>query len=250
MGWEKILKKIDDFIRERVESSGARGVVLGLSGGVDSALVALLCKRALGERVFALLMPTKHSAKAHLDDALGLCADLNLAHKILPIQPILDAFLAQSAGASSIRMGNFAARIRMSLLYDLAALKDYLVVGTSNKSELMLGYGTIYGDLACAFNPIGSLYKSEIYALSAFLNLPSAFLTKPASADLWEDQSDEGDLGFSYAQIDAGLEALEKGDEGAISRLDAGLLAMLKQRIQRNAFKRKMPEILELRGLL
>ncbi|ECO3963773.1 NAD+ synthase [Campylobacter jejuni] len=246
MDWQKITEKMCDFIQEKVKNSQSQGVVLGLSGGIDSALVATLCKRALKENVFALLMPTQISNKANLEDALRLCADLNLEYKIIEIQNILDSFIKQSENATLISLGNFAARIRMSLLYDYSALKNSLVIGTSNKSELLLGYGTIYGDLACAFNPIGSLYKSEIYALAKYLNLHENFIEKAPSADLWENQSDETDLGFSYAKIDEGLKALETNDEKLLKTLDSSLIAMLKNRMQKNAFKGKMPEILEI----
>ncbi|ECK7466346.1 NAD+ synthase [Campylobacter jejuni] len=246
MDWQKITEKMCDFIQEKVKNSQSQGVVLGLSGGIDSALVATLCKRALKENVFALLMPTQISNKANLEDALRLCADLNLEYKIIEIQSILDAFIKQSENTTLVSLGNFAARIRMSLLYDYSALKNSLVIGTSNKSELLLGYGTIYGDLACAFNPIGSLYKSEIYALAKYLNLHENFIKKAPSADLWENQSDEGDLGFSYAKIDEGLKALETNDEKLLRTLDPSLIAMLKNRMQKNAFKGKMPEILEI----
>ncbi|HEF1510760.1 TPA: NAD+ synthase [Campylobacter jejuni] len=246
MDWQKITEKMCDFIQEKVKNSQSQGVVLGLSGGIDSALVATLCKRALKENVFALLMPTQISNKANLEDALRLCVDLNLEYKIIEIQSILDAFIKQSENTTLVSLGNFAARIRMSLLYDYSALKNSLVVGTSNKSELLLGYGTIYGDLACAFNPIGSLYKSEIYALAKYLNLHENFIKKAPSADLWENQSDEGDLGFSYAKIDEGLKALETNDEKLLRTLDPSLIAMLKNRMQKNAFKGKMPEILEI----
>ncbi|EKT0455012.1 NAD+ synthase [Campylobacter jejuni] len=246
MDWQKITEKMCDFIQEKVKNSQSQGVVLGLSGGIDSALVATLCKRALKENVFALLMPTQISNKANLEDALRLCADLNLEYKIIEIQSILDAFIKQSENTTLVSLGNFAARIRMSLLYDYSALKNSLVIGTSNKSELLLGYGTIYGDLACAFNPIGSLYKSEIYALAKYLNLHENFIKKAPSADLWENQSDETDLGFSYAKIDEGLKALETNDEKLLRTLDLSLIAMLKNRMQKNAFKGKMPEILEI----
>ncbi|EAJ5474484.1 MULTISPECIES: NAD+ synthase [Campylobacter] len=246
MDWQKITEKMCDFIQEKVKNSQSQGVVLGLSGGIDSALVATLCKIALKENVFALLMPTQISNKANLEDALRLCADLNLEYKIIEIQSILDAFIKQSENTTLVSLGNFAARIRMSLLYDYSALKNSLVIGTSNKSELLLGYGTIYGDLACAFNPIGSLYKSEIYALAKYLNLHENFIKKAPSADLWENQSDEGDLGFSYAKIDEGLKALETNDEKLLRTLDPSLIAMLKNRMQKNAFKGKMPEILEI----
>ncbi|EAI3980263.1 NAD+ synthase [Campylobacter jejuni] len=246
MDWQKITEKMCDFIQEKVKNSQSQGVVLGLSGGIDSALVATLCKRALKENVFALLMPTQISNKANLEDALRLCADLNLEYKIIEIQSILDAFIKQSENTTLVSLGNFAARIRMSLLYDYSALKNSLVIGTSNKSELLLGYGTIYGDLACAFNPIGSLYKSEIYALAKYLNLHENFIKKAPSADLWENQSDEADLGFSYVKIDKGLKALETNDEKLLRTLDPSLIAMLKNRMQKNAFKGKMPEILEI----
>ncbi|EAC1820791.1 NAD+ synthase [Campylobacter jejuni] len=246
MDWQKITEKMCDFIQEKVKNSQSQGVVLGLSGGIDSALVATLCKRALKENVFALLMPTQISNKANLEDALRLCADLNLEYKIIEIQSILDAFIKQSENTTLVSLGNFAARIRMSLLYDYSALKNSLVIGTSNKSELLLGYGTIYGDLACAFNPIGSLYKSEIYALAKYLNLHENFIKKAPSADLWENQSDEADLGFSYAKIDKGLKALETNDEKLLRTLDPSLIAMLKNRMQKNAFKGKMSEILEI----
>lgn len=245
MDWQKITEKMCDFIQEKVKNSQSQGVVLGLSGGIDSALVATLCKRALKENVFALLMPTQISNKANLEDALRLCADLNLEYKIIEIQSILDAFIKQSENTTLVSLGNFAARIRMSLLYDYSALKNSLVIGTSNKSELLLGYGTIYGDLAYAFNPIGSLYKSEIYALAKYLNLHENFIEKAPSADLWENQSDEVDLGFSYVKIDEGLKALENNDEKLLKTLDPSLVAMLQNRIQKNAFKGKMPEILE-----
>lgn len=246
MDWQKITEKMCDFIQEKVKNSQSQGVVLGLSGGIDSALVATLCKRALKENVFALLMPTQISNKANLEDALRLCADLNLEYKIIEIQSILDAFIKQSENTTLVSLGNFAARIRMSLLYDYSALKNSLVIGTSNKSELLLGYGTIYGDLACAFNPIGSLYKSEIYALAKYLNLHENFIKKAPSADLWENQSDEADLGFSYTKIDESLKALETNDEKLLRTLDPSLIAMLKNRMQKNAFKGKMPEILEI----
>lgn len=248
MDCEKIVQNIDKFIKNKIENAKAKGVVLGLSGGIDSALIATLCKKALNENVFALLMPTKFSNQENLNDALMLCKELKLEYKIIEIQNILDAFLDKSKNIDKIRIGNFAARIRMSLLYDYSALKNALVVGTSNKSELLLGYGTIYGDLACAFNPIGDLYKSEIYELAKYLNLHENFIKKAPSADLWENQSDEKDLGFTYNKIDQGLKALEDNDKKILEKLDQNLLNMLNLRLKNNAFKRTMPEILNLRA--
>jgi len=241
MDCEKIVQDLSIFIQEQIKKANAKGVVIGLSGGVDSALVAKLCKLALKNDVFALLMPSSSSNKENLNDALMLCKDLQIKHKLIMIDEILNAFLKCSQNPNQIRTGNFAARIRMSLLYDYSALRNSLVVGTSNKSELLLGYGTIYGDLACAFNPVADLFKSEIYTLARFLNLHSNFLQKAPSADLWEGQSDEGDLGFSYEKIDEGLKALLNDDKITIKTLDENLIFMLKKRMQSNAFKRKMP---------
>ena len=248
MDYEKILEITCNFIKQKVKDARAEGVVLGLSGGIDSALVAHLCKKALKDKIFALLMPSSSSNKDNLKDALELCEELKIAYKILPIQEILTSFLERCEQADKIHIGNLAARIRMALLYDFSMLKNFLVIGTSNKSELLLGYGTIYGDLACAFNPIGDLYKSEIYEFAHFLKLNEKFIQKSPSADLWEGQSDESDLGFSYDAIDKGLKALEKNDEEELLKLDKKLIQMLKERSLKNAFKRKMPEILSLKN--
>ncbi len=238
--YKKLETFLCNFIKDYCKKSDAKGVVLGLSGGIDSALVAYLCKKALKNEVFALLMPTNSSKKENLQDALDLCLSLGLRHKIINIEEILSSFLSKCQDIDKIRKGNLAARIRMSLLYDYSALFSYLVIGTSNKSELKLGYGTIYGDLAHAFNPIANLYKSEIFSFASFLNLPEVFIKKAPSADLYEDQSDELDLGFSYEDIDKVLMAMDKNED--LSCFDERLLKMIKTRMQKNAFKLKMPE--------
>lgn len=246
MNFENLEHKLCEFIKERVRLAKASGVVIGLSGGLDSALVATLCQKTLKDKFFALIMPSIFSNEANLKDALMLCKNLNIEHKIIDIQNILEAFLAQCEKVDKIRIGNLCARIRMSLLYDFSALKGYLVVGTSNKSELMLGYGTIYGDLACAFNPIGQLYKSDIFKFARYLNVPQVFINKAPSADLYEGQSDEKELGFSYAKIDELLKALEQNDTKFIQNADKNLLEMVQSRIQNNAFKRSVPPIAKL----
>lgn len=243
MDFEKLERKIGDFIKEQVHLAGAKGVIVGLSGGLDSALVATLCHKVLNDSVFALIMPSKSSNEANLKDALMLCENLNLAYETVQIQPILDAFTKNCHALDKTRLGNLCARIRMSLLYDFSALKGYLVVGTSNKSERMLGYGTIYGDLACAFNPIGELYKSDIFEFAKFLALPQCFIDKAPSADFYEGQSDEGELGFKYADIDELLKALKKANTQIIAKADKNLLEMVEKRIKKNAFKNAMPTI-------
>ncbi|MBZ7929313.1 MULTISPECIES: NAD+ synthase [Campylobacter] len=246
MNCKQILENLCIFIKEELLKSGKNNVILGLSGGVDSALVATLCKKALDKNVFALLMPTQYSNKEHLNDALMLCHDLNIDYKIISIETILNTFIEQSQNIDKIRIGNYAARIRMALLYDYSVLKNALVIGTSNKSELLLGYGTIYGDLACAFNPIGDLYKTQVYEMAKFLKMHENFIKKSPSADLWENQSDEKELGFTYEQIDLGLKAIENNDKQTMDKLDENLLKMLKTRIKNNAFKRSMPKIANL----
>lgn len=250
MDFEKLERKICDFINLCVENARAKGVVIGLSGGLDSALVATLCQRAFQNAdkseqkgIFALVMPSKNSNQNNLKDALMLCQTLNLDYENIDIQPILDAFLQKVTAPDKTRIGNLCARIRMSLLYDYSALKGYLVVGTSNKSERMLGYGTIYGDLAYAFNPIGELYKSDIFDFACYLGVPQCFIDKAPSADLYEGQSDEGELGFKYADIDELLKALKRADTQKIASADKNLLAMVEKRIKTNAFKNAMPPI-------
>lgn len=242
--YKKIELFLCDFIKNECEKAGAKGVVLGISGGIDSALVAVLAKKALNDNVFALLMPTNSSNQTNLEDALKLCKDLNIQHEILNISKSLDELYLLSKNLDKIRKGNLAARLRMALLYDYSALKSYLVIGTSNKSELKLGYGTIYGDLAHAFNPIGDLYKSEIFDFATYLNLPASFIEKEPSADLYENQSDEKEFGFSYKEIDELLMAMERGDE--LAEFSEDLKEMVQTRMSKNAFKQRLPKIAKL----
>ena len=245
MDYTKLQKNLCNFIKNK--SKNSNGVVFGLSGGIDSALIATLCKISLNDKVLALLMPTKFSNKTNLDDALRLCEKLNLDYKIIYIDEILDSFIKTTQNITKLRIGNLSARIRMSLLYDYSALMGYLVVGTSNKSEIKLGYGTIYGDLACAFNPIGDIYKSDIFKFAKFLKIDDNFINKAPSADLWEGQSDESDLGFSYEKIDEVLKAIE--DNKNLNIFDKNLVDMVINRLKNNAFKQKMPEIFYLKDI-
>lgn len=240
MNYTKLQELLINFIKKQ---AGNKNLVLGLSGGIDSALVAHLCKMTVNERLFTLLMPTKNSNKQNLDDALKLCKTLQIHHEIIYIDEILQSFEKISKDLNLIRKGNFTARIRMSLLYDYSALKNALVVGTSNKSELMLGYGTIYGDLACAFNPLATLYKSEIFEFAKFIGVHENFINKAPSADLWPNQSDENDLGYTYKQLDEVLKAIENNEN--LDHFDENLKNLVLKRIQENAFKRKLPTTLE-----
>ena len=202
---------------------------------------------SLKDKTHALIMPTASSNKENMDDALNLCEKLNIKYKVLSIESILNAFYETiDVNLSNLRKGNLAARVRMSLLYDYSSSINALVIGTSNKSELMLGYGTIFGDLACAINPIGELYKSEIFEFAKHLGVDENFIKKAPSADLWDGQSDEGDIGYSYAVIDEILRNLENNKEQVIKKFGSKAVLDIENRVVSNRFKRQMPLIVKI----
>jgi NAD+ synthase len=244
------------FIREEVEKAGFQKVVFGLSGGIDSALVAYLAVRALGsERCHAVMMPYTTSNPKSLSDAQAVVDDLGLQALVVPISAPVDAFFAAmderlGVPATPLRRGNRMARERMSTLFDLSAHFSALVLGTSNKTELLLGYGTQFGDLASALNPIGDLYKSQVRQLSRYLGVPQSILEKPPSADLWQDQTDEKELGFTYEFADEVLYQLVdlrcSVDDLIRQGYDAATLQAIVRRVERNQYKRKPPIIAKL----
>ncbi|WP_285602806.1 NAD+ synthase [Helicobacter sp. NHP22-001] len=236
------------FLQTQATQRGFRRVVYGLSGGVDSAVVALLCQRAFKDNAHALLMPSLSTPQSALTHATELCESFNIAYSLHSIAPHHALFKDSHKDASLIRQGNFCARLRMATLYDHALERNALVVGTSNKSERLLGYGTIFGDLACAINPIGDLYKGQIYTLARLLQVPENILNKPPSADFYAGQSDEDELGFSYAEIDPLLFAIEQNphlDTNALVALGFAptLVTSVQERMAKNAFKLEMPAI-------
>ena len=247
--FELVKQYLVNFLKEETFKTGLRGGVLGLSGGIDSAVVAVLAKEAFGENLLSIMMPSNYSSQSSLDDAQELCDKFHLRVEKEEITSLLEAY-ENNTNSTNLRKGNFSARMRMAILFDISARENALVLGTSNKSELLLGYGTLYGDLASAINPIGDMYKSEIFEFARFLEIPDSIINKPPSADLWEGQSDEEDLGYTYAQIDALLkeyvenrlsrqELLEKGFEKE-------MIDMALQKIYRNQFKRRPPLIAKL----
>ncbi|NPA54961.1 MAG: NAD+ synthase [Epsilonproteobacteria bacterium] len=244
----KLLKQyLIKFIQDELYKTGLQYAVCGLSGGIDSAVVAVLAKEALGDNFKAFLLPSQHSSPSSLKDALSLCNKFHINHETISIAPLLQAYPIED----NLRGGNFSARMRMAILYDKAQQLNGLVIGTSNKSELLLGYGTIFGDLASAFNPIGDLYKTEIFEFAKFLQINEEIISKPPSADLWQGQSDEDELGYTYAQIDKVLykyveERFTK--EELLDYFDKALVEMVISRIHKNHFKRKMPLIAKLKN--
>jgi NAD+ synthase len=241
------------FIRNEIRKFGFKSVVLGLSGGIDSAVVCELAVRALGpEHVLALMMPYRTSSGESLEHARMMVDRLGIEAEVMPVTGVVDAFFAGSEEASRLRRGNVMARARMLFLYDVSARDGRLVLGTSNKTELLLGYGTMFGDMASAVNPIGDLYKTQLRGLAWHLGIPAPLIEKSPSADLWEGQSDEEDLGFSYESVDRLLFMMleERMERDAI--LAEGIEPAFYQRVRgmvvRSQYKRMMPVIAKLSG--
>jgi NAD+ synthase len=237
-----------DFLRDECRHAGFQKAIFGLSGGVDSALVAYLTTEALGsENVRAVIMPYRTSSPQSRTDAELVAGKLGIAVEVVDISHMVDAYLENANDAGKVRQGNVMARERMIVLYDLSSRDKALVIGTSNKTEILLGYGTLFGDLACALNPLGDLYKTQVWQLAEALGVPEAIVRKKPSADLWEGQTDEDELGLTYARVDQLLYAMI--DE---RRADAELLTMGFERdfidrvrylIRINQFKRRPPVI-------
>jgi NAD+ synthase len=205
---------IKDFIRQKVEENGAAGVVIGLSGGIDSAVVSVLCASAIGpERVLNVFMPSAKSSKEDARDAEELSLKFGMQFKVIGIEPAIDGFRSMLPELRDDKrlLGNCMARCRMTVLYDLAKLNNRLVMGTSNKSELLTGYFTKFGDGGADYCPIGDLYKTEVRQLARKIGVPDKFVQKVPSAGLWEGQTDEGELEISYDELDAVLFGIENG---------------------------------------
>jgi NAD+ synthase len=248
--YAQITQYLELFLANEVRKTGLKKVVVGLSGGLDSAVVAVLAQRVFKNDLLCVKMPSQYSSQSSLDDADALCQEFGMESITASIAPMLKAYEELNPDMDNLRKGNFSSRMRMATLFDISAKQNALVLGTSNKSELMLGYGTLYGDLASAINPIGDLYKSEVFELAEYLGVTKSIINKPPSADLWDGQSDEADLGYTYAQLD---EAMKLYVEDRLSRdeivkkgIDAQMLDMIIKRIFRNHFKRKMPVIAKL----
>jgi len=248
--YEQIVKYLELFLENEVLKTGIKKVVVGLSGGLDSAVVAVLAQRVFKDNLLCIKMPSHYSSQSSLDDADELCKEFGLRNKTVSISDMLKVYEQNNPDLDNLRRGNLSARLRMITLFDISAKENALVLGTSNKSELMLGYGTIYGDLASAINPIGDLYKSEVFELARYLKVTKSIIEKPPSADLWSGQSDEADLGYTYEQLDKALKLYvdeRKTKEEIISLgIDEDMLNMIIKRIYRNHFKRKMPVIAKL----
>lgn len=239
---------LTSFLRSEIQRAGFQRAVVGLSGGLDSAVVCLLAVRALGAaNVLAVRMPYKTSAPDSLEHAQMVIDLCGVPSATIPITGMVDALVEQVPQAGPVRRGNIMARARMIVLYDQSEAFGGLVVGTGNKSEILLGYTTLYGDSACALNPLGDLYKTQVRQLGQALGVPQVILDKPPSADLWVGQTDEGELGFTYAEADALLYLLVDERYTPEECLAVGfpepLVRAVVERLRRNHFKRVMPLI-------
>ncbi|HEX5578602.1 MAG TPA: NAD+ synthase [Candidatus Limnocylindria bacterium] len=242
---------ITGFIGAQMAQTGFSRVVVGLSGGVDSATTAFLAVRATGaDKVLAVRMPYRTSSPESEADALAVVEVLGCQTERVDISPMVDPMLALISGdeeATRVRRGNVMARQRMIVLYDRSAAFDALVIGTSNKTEALLGYGTLWGDMAAAIQPIGDLYKSQLRAVAECLGVPERILVKPPSADLWPGQTDETELGASYDDLDRILYALVdrrwSQDRCVRAGLDAALVARVAATVARMEFKRQVPPV-------
>jgi NAD+ synthase len=252
---------IGGFIRGQLEQAGFERLVLGLSGGIDSGLVAYLVAEAIGaERLLCVLLPYRTSSPASRADAETIVADVGCPSELVEITAMVDAYFggdgeagaggASVADAAPLRRGNFMARMRMSVLYDKSVSFGGLVVGTGNKTESLIGYTTLFGDNACAFNPIGDLYKSQIRQLAAAVGVPRQVIAKAPSADLWPDQTDEGEGAFSYPLLDRILywriDRRRSADELVAMGFDRALVERVERLVATSEFKRQVPPVAKL----
>ena len=240
-----------DFLRRETLRTGLKRAVVGVSGGIDSAVVLALAVKALGPRsVVGALLPYRTSSPSSLRDARQLVRRFSALAVEVDITPMVDAYFAMAPDADPRRRGNKMARERMAVLYDLSAVRGALVLGTSNKTELLLGYGTIHGDLASALNPLGDLYKTQVRQLARHLGIPPRIIAKRPSADLYPGQTDEGELGFPYARLDRLLYFLVdlrgRPEEAIRLGFSRRMVASVREMIRTSQFKRRLPLIAKL----
>jgi NAD+ synthase len=228
---DKVEKKLINGIKKFV---GSKKVFIGISGGVDSALTAFLCVKALGSKnVFAILMP--YGQQIDIDDSLAVVNQLDIKYFQKDIKAIVDQY---NITDDNFVIANIMARVRMTTLYAYSNYKNALVLGTTNKSEMALGYFTKFGDGACDFEPIADLYKTEIFQMAKFLNVPKSIITKKPTAGLIDNQSDEDDFGFTYADLDKFLEG---------ESLDSKTESKIKNLISISEHKRHLPPIISIK---
>jgi NAD+ synthase len=245
---EKILTK---FIKEELSKFHFSRGILGLSGGLDSTVCAFLASKALDpDNVLCLIMPYRDTYGRDIDDAQDVVRFLGMRSKVINIAPMVDSYFKDHPTDNKILIGNKMARERMSILYDHSARESALILGTSNKTELLLGYGTIHGDMACAISPLGDLYKTQIRELAQYMGVPEKILKKAPTAGLWEGQTDEGELGLTYENFDRLLYQMVDKRRTADEVIAEGFKKEMVERVialvKNSEFKRKLPPIVKI----
>lgn len=241
------------FIRDSITKNNFRNGIVGVSGGLDSAVVLVLMERALGpDHTFALIMPYKTSSPESLEDAKKLCDQLKVHQEVIDITPSVDAYFDRYPTDNTVLIGNKCARERMSVLYDFSARKKALVVGTSNKSELLVGYSTLFGDSAAAFFPLGDLYKTQLFEFARYLKVPPEIIEKKPSADLWKDQTDESEIGMPYRELDQVLYQLvdlrKKPEDIEKMGFQRDVIEKIVDLIIHSQYKRTVPPVVKLQS--
>ncbi len=237
--------RIVGFIRDTVRGSGCDGAVIGLSGGIDSAVVTKLTVEALGpKKVINVFMPSATTPEDDHRCTSEFSSSLGTDYRVIGISPMVDAFSdALGLGAEDrLSRGNISARCRMTILFDIARRMNHLVIGTSNKSEMMMGYFTKFGDGACDVVPIVNLYKTQVRELAGIIGIPKEIITRPPSAGLWEGQTDEGEMGVTYNDLDNVLFRMDSMDDREISE-ETGVpvekVSEIRERVRKTAHKRQ-----------
>ena len=223
---EEDVADLTGFIRSTVQKIGCKGVVVGLSGGVDSATVTKLCVDALGpEKVLNVFMPSRVTPAEDYKTTSELSSMWGTEYRVVDVQPAVDALAAVllSGRETPLERGNISARCRMIVLYNLAKKRDYIVMGTSNQSELMMGYFTKFGDGACDVTPLANMYKTEVRQIARIIGVPEPIIAKPPSAGLWEGQTDESEMGITYENLDGILYDMEQDRTDPQIAADTGL---------------------------
>jgi NAD+ synthase len=251
MNTDTVRQILVGFIRSEITRVGFSRAVVNLSGGLDSSLSCYLAAEAMGaENVLALRLPYKSSTPDSLEHAQIVIEALGVQSLTIPITDMVDGLVRQFPDMSQIRKGNIMARARMIVLYDQSEAFHGLAVGTGNKTEILLGYTTLFGDSACAINPLGDLYKTQVRQLASAMGIPQAIIDKPPSADLWLGQTDEGELGFTYDEVDQLLYMLVdqryKPEDCVEAGFTESFVRAVMDRVRRNHFKRVMPPIAKL----